>query len=90
MTTVSSLQNIRVLLVEDNDFNQILAKNILNQFNMQVDIAEDGYVALDFIQKKSYDIILMDLQMPEMNGLECLKSFPFRVMITEQLACKAL
>ena len=64
----SNLLNKKVLLVEDNDFNQILAKNILNQFNMQVDIAEDGYVALDFIQKKSYDIILMDLQMPNLDG----------------------
>jgi PAS domain S-box-containing protein len=64
----SILLNKKVLLVEDNDFNQILAKNILQQFKMHVDIAEDGFVALDFIQKKSYDIILMDLQMPNLDG----------------------
>ena len=84
------LNNKKVLLVEDNDFNQILAKNILQQYNMQVDIAEDGFVALEFVRNKSYDIILMDLQMPNLDGYSTAKIMINDLAITTPIiACSA-
>lgn len=63
---------IRVLLVEDNELNQMVAFEILNGAGFQIDIAGDGREAVDIIKKGrvAYDAILMDLQMPEMDGYE--------------------
>jgi signal transduction histidine kinase/DNA-binding response OmpR family regulator len=64
------LKNLRVLLVEDNELNQILSKTILSKEGCLVDIAENGAIAIEKIKSKPYDIVLMDLQMPEMDGYE--------------------
>jgi PAS domain S-box-containing protein len=64
----SVLQGARILLVEDNHINQLIAKEILADVGIQVDIAENGKEAIAAVQKKEYDGILMDLQMPEMDG----------------------
>lgn len=64
----SFLKGFRLLLVEDNPSNQMVASNFLNKVGIQVDLADNGKEALDFVQNKNYDIILMDLQMPVMNG----------------------
>lgn len=61
---------INVLVVEDIALNQLLMKTILDDFGFERDIAENGLIAIEKLQKKTYDIILMDLQMPEMNGFE--------------------
>jgi signal transduction histidine kinase len=61
---------IKVLLVEDIKLNQLLMKIILEDFNFEYDIADNGKIAIEKLQTESYDIILMDLQMPEMNGFE--------------------
>jgi signal transduction histidine kinase/CheY-like chemotaxis protein len=61
---------IKVLLVEDIKLNQLLMKIILEDFNFEYDIADNGKIAVEKLQTGSYDIILMDLQMPEMNGFE--------------------
>ena len=63
-------QNIRILLVEDNRINQLVAKNILNKFGCHVDTAENGKEAIMLMEKKNYNIVFMDIQMPEMDGLE--------------------
>ena len=60
----------RVLLAEDNKVNQEVALVMLESFGLQVDIADHGLAALEAIQRQSYDLILMDMQMPEMDGLE--------------------
>lgn len=65
-----SLDNKRVLLVEDNEINQFLASTILKKWKMEVDIAENGLEALNMLKRKTYDVILMDVQMPVMGGLE--------------------
>lgn len=65
-----SLKNISVLVVEDVDLNQLLIKAILDDFGCQYSIAGNGLVAIEKLEKEKYDIILMDLQMPEMNGFE--------------------
>lgn len=64
------LENVRVLVVEDVALNQLLIKIILMDFGFEFEIAEDGKVAIEKLTENEYDIILMDLQMPEMNGFE--------------------
>jgi len=60
----------KVLLVEDNDINQLVAKEILEKLGLVVQIAGDGYQALECVAKEQYHLILMDIQMPGMNGYE--------------------
>ncbi|MEY5041206.1 MAG: hypothetical protein RLZZ414_748, partial [Bacteroidota bacterium] len=67
------LKGKRILLAEDNMMNQILAKKVLTDVGIITDIAENGLEAVDLVQKKSYDLILMDIMMPEMDGLEATK-----------------
>ena len=63
-------KNIHILVVEDIPINQLLMKTILDDFGFQRDIAANGKIAIQMMKEKQYDIILMDLQMPEMNGFE--------------------
>ncbi len=63
-------KGIKVLVVEDMALNQLLMKTLLDDFGFERDIAENGKIAIEKLKVKSYDIILMDLQMPEMNGFE--------------------
>ena len=62
--------NIKVLVVEDMPLNQLLMKTLLDDFGFECDIAANGKIAIENMQTNSYDIILMDLQMPEINGFE--------------------
>lgn len=64
------MKNIKVLVVEDIPLNQLLMKTLLDDFGFQRDIAANGKIAIEKLSDNSYDIILMDLQMPEMNGFE--------------------
>lgn len=64
------LQDKNILLVEDNKINQLLTKKIFERWEKQIDIAENGLIALEKIINFDYDIILMDIQMPEMDGNE--------------------
>ncbi len=66
----TEIKNIKVLVVEDIPLNQLLMKTLLDDFGFERDIASNGKVAIEKLQTKPYDIILMDLQMPEMNGFE--------------------
>ena len=61
---------IKCLLVEDNIINQKLAMIVLKKMGCQVDLAENGEIALDKIRINTYDIVFMDCQMPVMNGYE--------------------
>lgn len=61
---------LSVLLVEDNIVNQKVLKAILQRNGIHPDVAENGQQALSLVQKQMYDLILMDIQMPVMNGLE--------------------
>jgi len=64
------IKNIKVLVVEDIPLNQLLMKTLLDDFGFEKDIATNGKIAIEKLKLKDYDIILMDLQMPEMNGFE--------------------
>ncbi len=71
---VRSLRPLRVLLVEDNPVNQRLAHEILSRRGHQVTVAENGREALDRLSEATFDIVLMDVQMPEMNGLDATRA----------------
>jgi len=66
----TSNKKLNILLAEDNMINQKVAVTILKKMGHQVQIADNGLIAFDKFQKNNYDIILMDMQMPEMDGLE--------------------
>jgi PAS domain S-box-containing protein len=73
-TTLTDFKiNARILLVEDNLMNQIIAQTYLEQAGVQVDKASNGKEALDKISSNTYDLILMDIQMPVMDGFEATK-----------------
>ena len=60
----------KILLVEDNQINQQIATELLTSWNMEVVPAFDGYEALEALEREPFDLILMDIQMPNMNGYE--------------------
>ncbi len=60
----------RILLAEDNEANQFVAIELLSRAGILLDIAENGRVAFERVRQHDYDVVLMDMQMPEMDGLE--------------------
>ncbi|MEO6916456.1 MAG: ATP-binding protein, partial [Chitinophagaceae bacterium] len=64
------MKNLKVLVVEDMALNQLLMKTLLDDFGFESDIASNGKIAIDKLQNGTYEIVLMDLQMPEMNGFD--------------------
>lgn len=66
----SIMKGIKVLVVEDMALNQLLMKTLLDDFEFVSDIVANGKLAIEALKTKKYDIILMDLQMPIMNGFE--------------------
>lgn len=66
----SEIKNLRVLVAEDVPLNQLLIKTILSDFGFEYEVVANGKLAVEKLQTNTYDIILMDLMMPEMNGYE--------------------
>ncbi|MES2567767.1 MAG: response regulator [Bacteroidota bacterium] len=64
------LNGIKVLLVEDNFFNQLLAAKVLENWECIVDVAANGNIAISKVKDNDFDIILMDIQLPELNGYD--------------------
>ena len=60
----------KILLVEDNEVNQLIAVALLEEINIEVTVANNGLEAIELLKQQSFDLILMDLQMPEMDGYE--------------------
>lgn len=67
---ISILKGKRILLAEDNEMNRLLAHTLLGYYDILVDEAEDGKIAIDMLKNSKYDLVLMDVQMPEMDGLK--------------------
>ncbi len=65
----SHIANANVLLVEDNELNRLLAYTILTQYGAVVTNAENGAIAIEYLRKQKFDIVLMDVQMPVMDGI---------------------
>ena len=71
----SEIINANVLLVEDNEVNQMVAQGMLENMGCKVSIAENGLLALDVLKKNKFDIVLMDINMPELNGRDATVQF---------------
>lgn len=63
-------ENIQILFAEDNEMVSALIQRSLNKEGMQVDVVEDGLKVLEVIQHKAYDLLLLDIQIPLLNGVE--------------------
>ncbi len=70
---VTVLENKRILIVEDNKINQMVTKKILEKNHVICDTAENGEQAIDKVKSNSYDLVLMDINMPVKNGMEATK-----------------
>ncbi|MEZ4740188.1 MAG: adenylate/guanylate cyclase domain-containing protein [Flavobacteriales bacterium] len=72
----TELKGLRILLAEDNEFNVIVAQGELEDAipGVMVDVAPNGAVAVQMVQQKAYDLVLMDIQMPVMNGYEATRA----------------
>ena len=71
---VELLEGVRILLAEDNRTNQIVAKKFLTDVGCQVDIVGDGKQAVDKVRESAYDLVLMDIQMPVMDGIQATRA----------------
>ena len=68
-----NLENIDILLVEDNLVNQLVAKELLKSMQANITVVENGQLAIDCLQQAHFDVVLMDIQMPVMDGLTATK-----------------
>ena len=66
---LSAIRGAKILLVEDNELNQEVATGLLAEGGFDIDIADNGEIALKKVQERSYDVVLMDMQMPVMDGV---------------------
>lgn len=68
--TMQDTSYATILLIEDNEVNQIVAREMLKRLGYEVEIAHDGYGAIECVRSRRYDLLLMDVQMPKMDGCE--------------------
>ncbi|MCR8561676.1 response regulator [Mucilaginibacter sp. BJC16-A38] len=68
--TLRQIRLLNILIAEDNKMNQLIARKTFKKMGYDVDIADNGRIAIDMVEHKKYDLIFMDIQMPEMDGLQ--------------------
>lgn len=86
---LSSNHFYKILVVEDNKINQIVTKKILESNNFKSTILEDGYAALELLDKENFDVILMDINMPIINGFDTTKLIRKKGITTPVIALTA-
>ena len=67
------LSEVKILVVEDNKINQMITKKILNKMNLNCDVVDNGEEAVELVKDNTYDVVLMDIHMPGISGLEATK-----------------
>lgn len=65
--------SLSILIVDDSDINRKVASLMLRKLGYQADLAENGIEAIEFLENQPYDLVFMDIEMPEMDGLEATK-----------------
>ncbi len=80
---VETDKKLKILIVEDNPVNRLLAVKILGQVGFTADVAVDGLEAVEFVNKIPYDLIFMDLQMPVMDGYEAMRKIRANLAISQ-------
>jgi signal transduction histidine kinase/CheY-like chemotaxis protein/HPt (histidine-containing phosphotransfer) domain-containing protein len=92
--TLDSFRGARVLLVEDNDLNQEVAMGLLETTGLSIDVAENGEIAVRMVNEHDYDLVLMDMQMPVMDGIaatQAIRSNPrFRTLPIVAMTANAM
>lgn len=86
---MSIKRDYTVLVVEDNKINQIVTRKLLENNHFICDIVDNGYTALELLEEKQYDIILMDINMPKINGFETTKLIREKGITTPVIAVTA-
>jgi CheY-like chemotaxis protein len=81
---------LRILLAEDNAINQKVAQHILDRLGYSTDVAANGLEVLDALSRQAYDVVLMDMHMPEMDGMEATRLVRKRFPQSQQPAIIAL
>ena len=69
-----SLRGVRILLAEDDRFSTVLAEKLFRMHGAVVEVAQDGYEALEILGRSNFDLVLMDIQMPGMDGIEATRA----------------
>ena len=80
-----ALKGKKILVVEDNEFNQFIAHSILTKWNIATDMASNGKEAIEKLKEKNYDLILMDMQMPVLDGCTATRIIRNELSITTQI-----
>jgi signal transduction histidine kinase/CheY-like chemotaxis protein len=70
LVDMSSTQVVNVLVVEDNHINQVITRKTIEKNNYKCSVVDNGYAALEILEKENFDVILMDINMPLINGFE--------------------
>lgn len=86
---LTSNQVFKVLVVEDNPINQLVTRKIIEKNNYSCTVVDDGYAALEMLDMESFDVVLMDINMPMMNGFETTRKIRLKGIKTPVVALTA-